>query len=220
MQCKIHPTENGVNTCNQCGCWLCEKCTFERSGRMFCPDCAAQQATDVAKGSGTSSTATSSRWDERKHVSRYISWGLLFLFTAVIPLPGLNYMYMGFIKRGLVAMGAFFGTIYMGIHFSGGAFGHIGALFLFAIPIIWTASAFDGFKLRSRLNAGEVITDDLDDIINFFRRNRMLFAGIIIILASVQVIGLVLPGILRVLRNLVPILIALWAIKTLFKKTK
>lgn len=226
MQCKIHPTEKGVNTCNQCGCWLCEKCTFESSGRMFCPDCVSRQVSDVAKGFNEGhydarfDERFDAKFDERKHVSRSISWMLLFIFTACIPLPGLNYMYLGLIKRGLVTMGAFFGMIYLGITFSDGSFGHLGLIFFFAIPAIWLASAFDGFRLRARINAGEVISDDLEDIIKFFRRNRIFFAGIIIILLSIQVIGFILPGLFRILRNLLPVLVALWALKALFIKSK
>ena len=202
MQCKIHPDENGVNTCNQCGIWICDKCSFERSGRIFCPNCAAQEAASIPAGSTVYTLPI--------HARRYVSWGVLFLFSVIIPLPGLNYMYMGLIKRGLVAMSVFFGTIYMASQFNGG----ISMLFGFAIPIILLASIFDGFQIRSRINAGEIVTDDINDITSFIRRNRTFFVGFLLALLAIQVIGGIIPGLTRIL----PVLIVIWIIHTLFLK--
>ena len=203
MKCKNHPEENGVNTCNECGCWLCERCTFERLGRLFCPSCAAQLA-----GSSTETGHIPAR------AGQQISWGLLFLFSVVIPLPGLNYMYLGLIKRGLVAMSAFFGLIYLASMFNGG----FTALFIFSIPVLWLACVFDGFKLRMRINAGEIVSDNIDDITSFIRRNRVAITGILLFLIAVNVVGGILPSLVRALRNILPILIAIWAIHALFRK--
>ena len=203
MKCKNHPEENGVNTCNECGCWLCERCTFERTGRLFCPSCAAQQV-----GSDGPVEAEPLCYSQRK------SWGLLFLFSVIIPLPGLNYMYLGLIKRGLVAMSALFGIIYMAIILNGG----LTALFVFAIPVLILTCIFDGFKLLSRINAGEEVSDNIDDITSFIRRNRVAITGFLLILLAINIVGGVLPWVVRTLRNVIPILIAIWAIHALFRK--
>ena len=215
MQCRNHPEENGVNTCNQCGSWLCDKCSFERGGRIFCPSCAAQQATG---GSGT--YTKESVHPTVEHVSRSISWGLLFLFSVVIPLPGLNYMYLGLIKRGLVAMSAFFGTIYLSTQFGGGGLWPLGMLFVFAIPVLWLACTFDGFRIRARINAGETVTDNVDEIVAFIRRNGKLLIGLLIFLLLANTIGAVLPGILMRLWRVVPILIAVWAVMMIIRKPR
>lgn len=204
MQCKNHPGESGVNTCNQCGSWLCDRCSFQRSGRIFCPHCAAQQSAPTKPDY---SFAT-------HHIDKSISWGLLFLFSVVIPLPGLNYMYMGFIKRGFVAMSAFFGAIYLTAMLGGG----LSVLFAFSIPVLWITCTFDGFRMRARINAGEVIPDNIDDITSFIQRNRSILIGFLLLLLAVNLLGGILPWMLRLLRIIVPILIAVWAVQTLFKK--
>ncbi|MCL2421494.1 MAG: hypothetical protein FWD03_06510 [Defluviitaleaceae bacterium] len=212
MQCRNHPTENGVNTCNQCGCWLCETCSFERGGRIFCPSCATQ-ATGEAPAHGDA-------YAGHHKPARTISWGLLFLFSVIFPLPGLNYMYLGLIKRGLAAMAAFFGVIYMVIHFMSSGIIPIGLMFIFAIPVLVLASIFDGFRLRNRMIAGEVVTDNIDDITAFLRRNRHVLIGFLLLLIAVNVIGGVVPWLVRVLRNIIPIIIAIWAVSLLFNKPK
>ena len=212
MQCRNHPEENGVNTCNQCGSWICDRCSFERGGRIFCPACASQQASEKREAPPDRSRIS--------HVGRSISWGLLFFFSIVIPLPGLNYMYLGLVKRGLVAMGTFFGLIYMIIQLSISNTWPLGIMFIFAIPILWLACTFDSFRLRERMNRGEVVTDNIDDIIAFIRRNRVLLTGLMLLLVAVHVLGGILPGVLRLLRHVIPIVIAVWAIQALFKKPK
>ena len=223
MQCKNHPGENGVNTCNQCGTCLCESCSFERGGRIFCPECVAQGAIIGGRSSGGGSSGDTTRSYRSTHghmTKRYVSWGLLFLFSVIIPIPGLNYMYMGLIKRGLVAMSAFFGAIYLLIQFMSSSTWAIGILFVFAIPVLWLATTFDGFRTRMRINSGEVISDNIDDIINFIRRNRSILIGFLLFLLIVNVISSVLPWIFGSLRHIVPIIIAIWAIHALLRKPK
>jgi len=204
MQCKNHPTVNGVNTCNQCGSWLCERCSFERGGRIFCPSCSSEQGAEIA-GAGP-------HYVHAPGSKRYVSWGLLFLFSVVIPLPGLNYMYMGLIKRGLMAMSVFFGLIFMTTQLSGG----LGRIFAFAIPILILACIFDGFNLRRRINLGEVIDDSLDEVVNSIRRNRRVVVSLLLLLIVVHVVVSMLPF----LMNILPIVLVIWAVLTFFSKPK
>ena len=182
MQCKNHPSENGINTCNNCGSWLCERCSFERGGRIFCPSCAVSQGTEAA----------TAHYPPRSTPARNISWGLLFLFSVVIMLPGLNYMYMGLIKRGLLAMSAFFGVIFLGTQLSGA----LSWLFAFAIPILVIACIFDGFNIRRRINAGEAVSDSVDDVMNFIRRNRVIILGVLVLFLVIHIIGALWPWIM------------------------
>ena len=200
MQCKNHPTAKGVNTCNQCGSWLCERCSFEHGGRIFCPSCAADNGTEATSYHAHSPGS-----------AKYISWGLLFLFSVVIPLPGLNYMYMGLIKRGLLAMSAFFGLIFMTSQLSGGS-----SVFAFAIPILIITCIFDGFNLRRRINAGEEVNDNIDEIINAIRRNRRIIASFVILLVVVRIVGIILPS----LGWIVPLIFVVWAVLTFFSKPR
>ena len=218
MQCKNHPTENGVNTCNECGSWICDSCSFERGGRIFCPNCAAQQAKPTPPTKPH--IPHSDRGYDLRHVDKTVSWGILFLFTVMFP-PGVNYMYLGLIKRGLLALASFFGMVYMMVtqlmQFGGGAFPLV-FLFIFAIPILWLTCAFDGFRIRTRLSAGEVVTDNIDDITAFIKRNRGVIAIILLVIFAIPLVNNMIPVLARILRNLVPICLAIWAIKALFNK--
>jgi len=121
---------------------------------------------------------------------------------------------MGLVKRGLVAMIAFFTTIFLTVQFNGT--GGLGLIFLFAIPVLILVSIFDGFNLRRRINAGEEITDNVDDIVNFVRRNRTMIIAFLLLLAVIGVIGSILPWLIRI----VPIVIAIWALLVLVRKPK
>ena len=211
MQCRNHPDQSGVNTCNQCGSWLCEGCTFEREGRIFCPSCAAQQAASLGTTSAT---------PPRRVVSgRYISWGLLFLFSVVIPLPGLNYMYMGLIKRGLAAMSAFFIIVYLAITL----LTSIGPVVFMIIPILYLAVTFDGFQIRHRINAGEPVSDDIDGVITFCKNNRFMITCIALAFVALVVIGAVAPHLIwltTILARLTPFIVVVVVLYFLFRKKR
>jgi len=211
MQCRNHPDQSGVNTCNQCGSWLCEGCTFEREGRIFCPSCAAQQAASLGTTSAT---------PPRRVVSgRYISWGLLFLFSVVIPLPGLNYMYMGLIKRGLAAMSAFFIIVYLAITL----LTSIGPVVFMIIPILYLAVTFDGFQIRHRINAGEPVSDDIDGVITFCKNNRFMITCIALAFVALVVISAVAPHLIwltTILARLTPFIVVVVVLYFLFRKKR
>jgi hypothetical protein len=57
-------------------------------------------------------------------------------------LPGAGQMYMGFMKRGVSLMSAFFLLIFLS------SWLHLGPL-MFAIPVVWFYAFFDTFNLRS-----------------------------------------------------------------------
>jgi len=200
MQCKNHPTARGINTCNQCGSWLCERCSFERGGRIFCPGCSAENGIESSSYHALSPGS-----------AKYISWGLLFLFSVVIPLPGLNYMYMGLIKRGLMAMSAFFGLIFMISQLSG-----VFNILAFAIPILVITCIFDGFNVRRRINAGEEISDSIDDIITAIKRHKRIIVSFLILMVVVYVVGSMLPF----LGRFIPIIFIVWAVLTFFSKPR
>jgi len=153
---------------------------------------------------------------EKIPTGRYVSWGLLFLFSVVIWLPGLNYMYLGLIKRGLIAMSAFFWALFLAISFNG----MFSLLFVSAIIILVFVSIFDGFKIRNKINAGEDVYDNIDDITDFLRKNKSFITGFLLILVAASLVGGIMHGIIHTVRNLLPILIAIWAIHALLKKRK
>ena len=168
MQCRNHPERNGANTCNQCGTWLCEECTVDIQGRLYCRGCLAD----------LSSPDTPSA--PRVTHPRNISSALLVLFSFVFP-PGVNYMYLGLMKRGLVAMCGFFLLMFMGITSSW----PVSMIFWFAIPVVALTCLFDSLNIRRRINAGEYVPDDIGDMLGGIFRNKTVSTIVLGILAIV-----------------------------------
>ncbi|MDR3238990.1 MAG: hypothetical protein LBT44_02740, partial [Clostridiales bacterium] len=151
MYCRTHPTRSGVCTCSQCGDWLCEECAAEVDGRVFCKSC-AQKLSPAIPGHTPCHAYT----------PRYISWGVLFIFSFLA--PGINYMYEGLIKRGLFALSSFFLCAYLAAILNQPFFGCL-------IPILWITCIFDGFHIRRKINAGVTVEDSIDDVLGFLKKN-------------------------------------------------
>lgn len=154
MSCINHPGMNGLNTCCKCGEWLCHSCSIELSGQIICKHCVAHALNGRHSGYTEGS----------RSAHRYRS-GLVFaLFTCI--LPGLNYMYIGLIKRGLFVLSAFFLTVFSISILNVPSIGLL-------IPIIWITSSFDANEKRRRLNAGAYVPDSVDDFVGFYYRYKI-----------------------------------------------
>jgi len=176
MYCKTHPGESAVNTCNICGDWLCDECTTNIQGRLFCRACLASYAKDgeaPTRPGGPPPSAPSK-----------INSGVLFLFSL---LPGANYMYMGLMKRGLATMTGFFLIIFMLSTVSM----PLTLLLALSIPVVFFASFFDGYKVRRRLMAGEVVEDNVGDALNIIIHNKFLRTLVLVVLAVVLIVNVV-----------------------------
>ena len=205
MQCRTHPTTSAYNTCNQCGDWLCEECTVDVQGRLFCRGCLMKLAAPEADGHPV---------PPARPAGRQISWGLLFLFSFFFP-SGVNYMFMGLIKRGLAAMCGFFLIIYL-INISNMP---LTLLLALALPVYVLTCIFDGFNIRRRINAGETVGDNIDEAINFMRRNK--YAGwIIIAILSINLVVSVVGIFFSLIRWLMPALIIACGVYLLLKHNK
>ncbi|MCL2352396.1 MAG: hypothetical protein FWC55_07690 [Firmicutes bacterium] len=170
MQCVTHPTREGVNTCCECGTWLCDDCTIEAGGRLFCRKC-LQKALDCAPTSGGAAPRPADAWEccgEKRRISKFL------LFVCSLILPGVGYMYLGLMKRGLFTLTSFFvlvsviAVLHMPI---------LGVL----ICILWITAFFDGFHIRRKLVDGVRVEDGIEDIAAFVRRNK----AVVIVMAAV-----------------------------------
>jgi len=128
-----------------------------------------------------------------------VLWGLLFLFSF---LPGANYMYMGLLKRGLATMSLFFLLIFMvsSVNMP------LRLMIIFAIPVLVISSFFDGFNVRRRINAGEVVRDDIGDALNSILQNKFLCTLILVVIA-VTLIVTVLNIAISIISSLFPLLV-------------
>jgi len=144
---------------------------------------------------------------------RRISFGLLFLFT-IPPFPsGVNYMYMGLIKRGLAALCGFFLLIYL----IGVSSGPLTVLFALAMPVYWLTIAFDGFSIRRRINAGEHVADSIDEAVRFLKNNKYV-VWILLALVGLSILGTVVGIIMRLVAWLLPVIVIALGLYVLFKR--
>ena len=188
MQCKNHTERNATNTCNQCGTWLCDECTVDIQGRLFCRGC-----LDKLSSPHTSSCAP-------PKMPRRIDGALLCLLS-ILP-PGTNLMYMGLMKRGLVTMCGFFLLIFMSA-----TSGHpLGLIFGLSIPILILTSIFDGFNTRRRINAGEHVPDDIGDTLGGLFRNKTV-ATVVLAVLAIAFLGNIIGLTISIISRFMPLLI-------------
>ena len=207
MQCRTHPTTSAFNTCNQCGDWLCEECTVDVQGRLYCRGCLMKMATPKPEASRHTKAPSSAPG------GRHINWGLLFLFSC-FP-SGVNYMFMGLIKRGLAALCGFFLLIYF-ITVSNMP---LTLLFSLALPVYFLTCVFDGFNIRRRINAGEAVADNIDEAISLLRSNKYIGWAIVGILGF-SVLSIVVGVFVRLVTWLMPILLIVLGLYLLFRISK
>ena len=204
MQCRTHPTTSAYNTCNQCGDWLCEVCTVDVQGRLFCRGCLAK----LAAPDGTPYPVVT----PSAPGGRQVSWGLLFFFSCFFP-SGVNYMFMGLIKRGLAAMCGFFLIIY----FIGVSNWPLTVLFGLALPIYILTCIFDGFHIRRRINAGEAVGDNIDGVICALHRNKIV-GWVILALVGFSVLSSVLDVLVSLVGWMMPVLIIVFGLYILLRR--
>jgi len=168
MDCRNHPTKNAGNTCSHCGDWLCEECTADVGGRIYCATCLQKHWIGHEAAPKTPPPPYSAPRDGR----RKIDGGLLMFFT-LFP-PGINYMYEGLIKRGLFFLSAFCLSFYLLVTLNS-------PVFLLLMFVMWITCAFDAFRIRTKLNAGEYVPDNVDDILGFVRKHKAVIIPIVAI---------------------------------------
>jgi len=194
MTCKTHPEKSAADVCSHCGNGLCEDCIVNTQGKKFCRPCLAVLANEppLEERAGRAHDGAPPQHGR-------IMWGLLFLFSF---LPGANYMYMGLLKRGLAVMSVFFLLIFM----VSSTNMPLQLMLIFAIPVVFITSFFDGFNLRRRINAGEEVRDDIGDALNSILQNKFLCTLILVVIA-VTLIFTVLSIAITIITSLFPLLV-------------
>ena len=147
-------------TCVRCSSVVSSERAVEIDGNVFCKDCIVQFAS------------------QKKSPDRPHRINPVFLCIAAC-VPGGGHMYMGLMKKGLLLMTMFFGTIYVMESMRG--YGGLGLI----IPIIWLYSAFDAIAKRRLINAGIPVLDEMPDILSFVSANKALVA-----IAAIVLIGI------------------------------
>ena len=171
MSCYKHENKDAVDTCSVCGEWICSDCQIkDAEGRSYCTECAPAYARAAQngpvpygyhKGKG-SGYAKPRPVPPARPVSGYRRPNGFLTFCCSM-VPGIGYMYLGLMKRGLFFLCSFFFCWYLA-----GAFSSDVAVF--GAFVIWIATFFDTFRHHHKIRAGEYVEDSFDDILLFFKR--------------------------------------------------
>jgi len=109
------------------------------------------------------------------HARRYRKSAFLTLILAII--PGLNYMYLGLMKRGLFFMTVFFATTVI--------IRETGARLLgFGVFMLICYALFDGLRIRRLMMDGFAVPDATDDVVEFSKQHKkplLLFLAVTIL---------------------------------------
>jgi hypothetical protein len=124
-------------------------------------------------------------------------------------------MFMGLMKRGLVTMCGFFLLIFMTATSSW----PFTMLFSLAIPVYVLTCIFDGFNIRRRINAGEVIYDNVGDILGGIFRNKTVTLVVLGIL-MLAFVGNLLGFAMAVLRRAIPIIVIGFIVYVIVKRKR
>lgn len=203
MKCINHPDKEQAATCVLCNESLCEDCLVVLGEHSYCKKC----LTEKISGGGNSITKSPSI---RGNKSRF--WA--FVLSLV---PGLGYLYLGLMNRGLQTMLLFFGSIFVA------SFIGFDQLMALVVPVVIFYSIFDTQQLTKDINAGIPVDDK-----QFFDLKKIPFTQSWIGYALIVIGGLALlqnimpyfPFWMELRRIIPPVIIIGLGVSILYRNTK
>jgi hypothetical protein len=104
----------------------------------------------------------------------------VFFLFCLSCIPGLNYMYIGLMKRGMFFMSMFFMLIFISstLHTP---------VPMFALFMEMCYSFFDGFKIRRQILNGENVPDEITDVTTFFNANKSIITIVFLMILGTAV---------------------------------
>ena len=166
MNCKYHNNLKATNTCNICGCWICESCALDINGRIYCKDCLKNEVKN------------NDLFKEKEQYKNYIynkpitrKSGLLTLILSLI-FSGLGHLYLGYKKRGLFIFALAIFSIYF----------YITPWTIFFL--IYSFSIFDAMSLKNNLDKGIYIQDNIWNIKKFVMEHKFFTVVLLLIIIS------------------------------------
>lgn len=177
MNCYTHSQKEAVTRCSECGNYICEECAVDVNGRYMCKKCVEKVASGRGSGHGERNHYRRSRPPMAPGMPEPIKDINAFFLFCLSAIPGLNYMYMGLMKRGLFFMSSFFLLIFLTAFLSAPSI-------LFIVFILMCYSFFDGFNYRRHILLGEYVKDDVNDIAPFFIKYKgIIIMGVVLVAA-------------------------------------
>lgn len=205
MKCINHPEREQAAECALCGNQYCEECLVSLNGANYCKQCLNE------KLSGQSSSVSGNSVPVTGQKSRF--WA--FVFSLI---PGVGYLYLELMNRGLQTMLLFFGSIFVS------SFINFEQIMALVVPVVMFYSIFDTQQLVKNMNSGEQIEDrPLFDLKAITFNQSWIGYGLIVI-GLLALLNGVLPRYLPILgfiRSIMPpILIIGTGLLILYRNTR
>lgn len=141
MKCANHSEREPVTTCGLCGESFCDECLVSLGDRCYCKRCLSEKVGGPGDAEEHERVMVSGEKKSRL-------WA--FVFSVA---PGVGYLYLGLMNKGLQTMLLFFGSIFVA--------GFIGFEEIMALvaPVVVFYSIFDTQQLVKSMNAGIPVED-------------------------------------------------------------
>lgn len=145
MKCANHSERDATQVCGLCGNNFCEECLIRLGAADYCKECLEKKMKEGKVPDLDCKDAHAAiRSTDKK--SRF--WA--FVFSLV---PGVGYLYLGLMNRGLQTMALFFGTIFAA------SFINFEQLMGLVVPVTMFYSIFDTQQMVKSINSGEQVED-------------------------------------------------------------
>jgi len=146
LKCANHSERDSAAKCGLCGNNFCEECLVRFGAADYCRECLEKKMKEVKVSAGPDYNNTQAAVRTKDKKSRF--WA--FVFSLV---PGVGYLYLGLMNRGLQAMVLFFGSIFVA------SFIGFGEIMTLVAPVVVFYSIFETQQLVKQINAGELPED-------------------------------------------------------------
>ena len=203
MKCANHIERESQNECGLCGKGFCDECLVNLGGKDYCRDCLQNRI-----GEDTVQPVEAVQTVQTGRKSRFWS----FILSLI---PGVGYMYLGLMKRGMQTMVAFFGSIFVT------SFIGFEELMSLVVPVVIFYSIFDTQQLVKKINEGIPVEDTpFWDIKNIPFNQKWLGYALIVIgfLALMSNSPLAIPFWFK--RMLPPVIIIGLGVAILYRHTR
>ena len=182
MNCSKHYDRIAVNRCNECGQYMCDDCSVSINSVPYCKDCVAEMARSQRTNNQREYHSGAGR--APRPVRRGGGMNAFFLF-CLSGIPGLNYMYLGLMKRGMFFMTMFFMIVFVASVLEA-------PLLAFLMFIELCYSFFDGFRLLGFMRDGYIVEDNVDDIMEIYTKHKrplIVFSVVAVALSLLDRLG-------------------------------
>lgn len=152
MYCANHENVDAAFICEDCKKNICGDCAVNNNGQIVCLQCAKDRGLLVIKNNSSKKGFKDRGYNEYNN-NRNIS---TFLTTVLSFIPGAGHMYLGFMRRGIHIMIAFFGIIALS-----STLYNSGAIFSAVAAVVWFFGFFECIHLRRKIQGGEELLEDL-----------------------------------------------------------